>query len=103
MHSLLSLAIELALQSTFPADLSAPATRDFLDEHVTAAGLKCAAPRTAARLLDKLVGHYLEDAITAPTFTTTLTPATNTVFASYGLTPPTISVVTSTTTTTTNN
>lgn len=55
---------------TFPADLSAPATRDFLDEHVAAAGLKCAAPRTAARLLDKLVGHYLEDAITAPTFLT---------------------------------
>ena len=37
---------------------------------MAAAGLKCAAPRTAARLLDKLVGHYLEDAITAPTFLT---------------------------------
>ena len=66
------------------------------------------------KLLDLTVSYYVivpqgvtiaqvNNAITAPTFTTTLTTATNTVFASYGLTPPTISVVTSTTTTTTNN
>ena len=31
-------------------------------------GVDCSAPRTAARLLDKLVGDYLEEASISPTF-----------------------------------
>lgn len=32
--------------------------------------MECSAPRTTARLVDKLVGHFLEDNIINPTFVT---------------------------------
>lgn len=32
--------------------------------------MECGAPRTTARLVDKLVGHFLEDNIINPTFVT---------------------------------
>ena len=53
-----------------PTDLEAPSTRDFLDKLCVAKGVPCSAPRTTARLLDKLVGHYIEDDIVHPTFIT---------------------------------
>ena len=34
------------------------------------AQVKCSAPRTTARLLDKLVAHFLEEKIVNPTFIT---------------------------------
>merc|ERR1719159_1940160 len=41
-----------------------------LDELVTKLELDCPPPRSAARLLDKLCGHYIEDHIVNPTFIT---------------------------------
>lgn len=55
---------------TIPSDLTLPSTRDFLDKLCVDKGVKCSAPRTTARLLDKLVGHFLEDGITSPVFIT---------------------------------
>eukprot|EP00746_Dinoflagellata_sp_MGD_P161196 gnl/MRDRNA2_/MRDRNA2_88257_c0_seq1.p1 gnl/MRDRNA2_/MRDRNA2_88257_c0~~gnl/MRDRNA2_/MRDRNA2_88257_c0_seq1.p1 ORF type:complete len:857 (-),score=231.53 gnl/MRDRNA2_/MRDRNA2_88257_c0_seq1:190-2610(-) len=41
---------------------------DALDKLVTKLGLECPPPRSAARLMDKLCGHYIEDNIVHPTF-----------------------------------
>ena len=38
------------------------------DALCTRLGVKCAQPRTTARLLDKLIGHYLEVDCVNPTF-----------------------------------
>lgn len=62
--------LEEATGEKFPADLAAPEARAFLDALVVKHGIKCGAPRTTARLLDKLVGHFLEDNIVHPTFIT---------------------------------
>lgn len=49
-------------------DFGSAASLQQLDEMVQTLQLDCAAPRTAARLLDKLCGHYLEGSIVHPTF-----------------------------------
>ena len=54
----------------FPDDLSTKEAREFLDKLCTDRGVACGAPRTTARLLDKLVGEYLESSIVNPTFIT---------------------------------
>lgn len=41
-----------------------------LEDPVKKHDIVCTNPRTVARLLDKLVGHFLEDQITSPTFIT---------------------------------
>jgi len=58
------------LKVKFPEDLSSPEATIFLDNLVKEKGLECSNPRTTARLLDKLVGEYLEDTFVNPTFIT---------------------------------
>ena len=60
--------LEEALGVSFPADLASAETRQFLDALCVKHGVKCGKPRTTARLLDKLVGDFLEEGITHPTF-----------------------------------
>jgi len=51
-------------------DFSDPATLKALDELAAKFGVDCPPPRSAARLLDKLCGHFIEDHIVHPTFIT---------------------------------
>jgi len=51
-------------------DFTSEASVKALDELVTKLQLECPPPRSAARLLDKLCGHYIEDHIVNPTFIT---------------------------------
>merc|ERR1711953_1044568 len=51
-----------------PTQLHTDAARESLDALCVKMGVDCSAPRTAARLLDKLVGDYLEEASISPTF-----------------------------------
>ncbi|XP_065557684.1 lysine--tRNA ligase-like [Artemia franciscana] len=51
-----------------PSTLDSPEAVEILDQISTKHGIKCLPPRTAARLLDKLVGHFLEKECTNPTF-----------------------------------
>lgn len=56
-------ALEKAMGFTFPADLSTPEFNKRLSDYCRDNDIKCADPRTTNRLLDKLVGHYIEDTI----------------------------------------
>lgn len=51
-----------------PRDLDAPETRDYLDKICKKFEVDCSNPRTTARLLDKLVGHFIEEQCINPTF-----------------------------------
>ena len=51
-----------------PTDLHTEQARAALDALCVQHNVECSAPRTAARLLDKLVGEYLEEASISPTF-----------------------------------
>lgn len=53
-----------------PRDFDSEETVKMMDDMVTKLGLECPPPRSAARLLDKLCGHYIEDKIVNPTFIT---------------------------------
>lgn len=53
---------------TIPTDMEAESTREFLDQLHTRLELECEDPRTTARLLDSLVGEYLEPECINPTF-----------------------------------
>lgn len=53
-----------------PSDLHLESSREFLDALCAKHGVECSAPRTTARLLDKLVGEYLEVQCISPTFIT---------------------------------
>jgi len=55
---------------TLPRDFNSAESVSMLDALVTKLGLECPPPRSAARLLDKLCGHYIEDNITSPAFIT---------------------------------
>ena len=57
-----------ATHTTFPTDLTTPGTNTFLSDLCLKHNILCPPPRTTARLLDKLVGHFLEDGIVNPTF-----------------------------------
>jgi len=59
--------LEEVLQITFP-DLTSPTAAEELMAICTERGLVCRPPHTVARLVDKLVGEYLEDEIINPTF-----------------------------------
>ncbi|KAI8759266.1 lysine--tRNA ligase [Biomphalaria glabrata] len=63
-------ALEEAMNVTFPpaAELHTEASRIFLDDLCVKHGVRCLLPRTAARLLDKMVGDFIEDKIINPTF-----------------------------------
>jgi lysyl-tRNA synthetase class 2 len=49
-------------------DLSTAEAREQLDKACRKHNINCPAPRTTTRLLDKLVGHFLEDGFVNPTF-----------------------------------
>ena len=60
--------LERVLQRTFPADLASEEANVFLDSLCQEVGVSCSAPRTTARLVDKLVGQFIEPRCTNPTF-----------------------------------
>eukprot|EP00055_Hartaetosiga_balthica_P002631 m.4659 g.4659 ORF g.4659 m.4659 type:complete len:797 (-) comp2270_c0_seq1:141-2531(-) len=64
--------LEEATKTTFPKpeDFDKPETRQFLDDLCTKLEVDCTAPRTIARLTDKLVGEFLESKSINPTFIT---------------------------------
>lgn len=53
-----------------PQDLSTDDARQFLDDTCITLGVDCSNPRTTPRLLDKLVGHFVEPLCINPTFIT---------------------------------
>lgn len=53
---------------SIPADMEAASTRQFLDDLHKKLQLDCEEPRTTARLLDSLVGEYIEPECINPTF-----------------------------------
>ncbi|KAI3635524.1 hypothetical protein MIR68_006162 [Amoeboaphelidium protococcarum] len=62
--------LEKVLKVKFPpaTELGTESARQFLDKLCVENKVECGAPRTAARLLDKLVGEYLESQCISPTF-----------------------------------
>ena len=59
----------LGRQITIPRDLGTDEAREMLAKLVAETpDLNCPPPQTAARLLDKLVGHYIEELCVNPTF-----------------------------------
>ncbi|XP_076470627.1 lysine--tRNA ligase-like isoform X2 [Babylonia areolata] len=63
-------ALEKALGIQFPSaeTFEQEETRVFFDRLCAEHNIECPAPRTVARLLDKMVGEYLEEKIINPTF-----------------------------------
>lgn len=61
--------LEEAMGCKFPP-LDSPDITKFLEGLCTKFQVECRPPRTVARLIDKLVGHFLEDNIINPTFIT---------------------------------
>lgn len=64
--------LEAELKVKFPAadQLHTPESRKFLDDLCVKHGVDCTPPRTTARLLDKLVGEFIEEKCINPTFIT---------------------------------
>lgn len=59
-----------ALGVDMPADLETEAARQFLLQQCSSRGVECTPPQTTARLLDKLVGEFLESRCMNPSFIT---------------------------------
>uniref|UniRef100_A0A2P2KDD8 Lysine--tRNA ligase n=1 Tax=Rhizophora mucronata TaxID=61149 RepID=A0A2P2KDD8_RHIMU len=53
---------------SIPKDLSSDEAKKYLSDACEKFEIKCPAPQTTARLLDKLVGHFLEETCVNPTF-----------------------------------
>merc|ERR1712088_264471 len=68
------LNIQEELEKLFPGKMPKPTelhteeARAQLEKIVADAGLECAPPKTSARLMDKLIGEYLEEQCVSPTF-----------------------------------
>jgi len=68
------LNIQEELEKLFPGQMPKPTelhteeARARLEKIVADAGLECAPPKTSARLMDKLIGEYLEEQCVSPTF-----------------------------------
>ena len=60
--------IEKRTGRQIPRDFEADSTRVFLDKMCCELKVDCSAPRTTARLLDKLCGEYIESQIINPAF-----------------------------------
>ncbi len=60
--------LEEAMKVTIPRDLYSAEANQFLSKLCEKHEVKCPEPRTTSRLLDKLVGKFLEDGIINPTF-----------------------------------
>jgi lysyl-tRNA synthetase class 2 len=61
--------LEEATKTKFPR-LDSDEIQSFLEKLCTEHNVECRPPRTTARLIDKLVGHFLEESIINPTFIT---------------------------------
>jgi len=61
-------ALEEKLGQEIPKPYNSDATRQFLIEQCQKWNVVCGAPQTTTRLLDKLVGEFLESQCTNPTF-----------------------------------
>jgi len=62
--------LERKLNVTFPTDLTTPETNQFLIDLCKRVECECEAPHTTARLLDALVGDYIEKDLVNPSFIT---------------------------------
>ena len=62
--------LEEALNVKLPTDLFSEESRLMLERLCTKHNVNCPAPRTTTRLLDKLVGEFIEDKCINPTFIT---------------------------------
>ncbi|XP_005110695.1 lysine--tRNA ligase [Aplysia californica] len=64
--------LEKEMGVKFPAatELHTESARKFLDELAVKHGVECSPPRTTARLLDKMVGDFIEEKIISPAFIT---------------------------------
>lgn len=60
--------IEAGCGKTLPSDLGSDEARVFLEEICEEFGVSCSYPRTNARLLDKLAGHFIEPKCRNPSF-----------------------------------
>jgi len=60
--------LEEAMGVKIPEDLAAESTNKFLQSLTVKYNVNCPEPRTTTRLLDKLVGHFLECQATSPMF-----------------------------------
>jgi lysyl-tRNA synthetase class II len=72
MHVPLCLSVDTAEEATgekFPA-MEDPEMPKFLEALCVKHNVDCRPPRTVARLVDKLVGHFLEETCINPTFVT---------------------------------
>jgi lysyl-tRNA synthetase class 2 len=69
-HIITDLESILGVKFPSPTTFDTEETRKFFDDLVVSQGIDCAPPRTTARLLDKLVGDYLEPQCLNPTFIT---------------------------------
>ena len=65
-----SLEEKLKVKMPKNTELHTEKSRKFLDDLVKKCGIECKAPRSTARLIDKLVGEYLESQCCNPTFIT---------------------------------
>lgn len=63
-------ALEAATNTTFPPgnELHTDATNSFLKKVLADHSIECSPPQTNARMLDKLVGHFIEETCISPTF-----------------------------------
>jgi len=62
--------LEEKMQDKVPENLTTPEANAYLDALCKKHNVECTNPRTTARLLDKLVGHFLEVDCLNPTFIT---------------------------------
>lgn len=60
--------LEKMANLSIPKDLSSDEANKYLLDACNKFDVKCAPPQTTARLLDKLVGHFLEGTCVNPTF-----------------------------------
>lgn len=60
--------LEQALNVKFPKDLNSEEANKFLSDLAAKNNVECPAPRTTARLIDKLVGEFIEVNCVSPTF-----------------------------------
>ena len=60
--------LEEATGLSIPKDLNSDEAKQYLKDACAKFEVECAPPQTTARLLDKLVGHFLEDNFINPTF-----------------------------------
>lgn len=69
-HEQSSQSEESKTSFSFPTDLNSDQARDFFKQQCTIHKISCPEPLTTARLIDRLIGHFLESECIHPTFIT---------------------------------